>query len=624
MDLHIISSNAYLKRLLEDDRSSLRGQALVTRDWFVEKGIRAAGYEPVLLDGNLASSEAGELAGKAAHESCNWYKGKDGADFSIYRGISLADSAQQHFYHDIFTHLFSVVPNVMRLIERHGPEKIAYEYHESFRGSLNFNNEEVLLGLVARKYGVDFECVSTHESDATDELRLRHSTVLKRERGYVVNTIRTDRLRGLAFDAATAFQIMKHRAGTLLSGKRPCVFIDCSRGTLDFWEANAGRKDCSFIINRPLKGLRPNLVETTVAIKSYQGAGRYRKELDRINEDWRRFLLKNRGGFDYFGIDFSGYMDMEVRWAIENVFPALIEVIDKAFYVFKAAGVDCVLSQTDAPITYRYIYNVAKKLGIRNFVQPDGIRSTIEPGYRHADDVLAYSEAMRGDLASEGPGPRFHVAGNPGFQALYRKRIKSAVNSLPIRILIGMKAEGPQVIGHHYSGSNSFLEEILTALRPFRDRVRVTVRTNPGQSECLSEIKRLYLPLDDFEIQRGETIPFEMAARGQDLFIMTWTTAIVEAAILGKMVIYYANDSVFQYPPFDGSSELVTMRTPDALAEGVKEILGGRRERYLRFGEKAVIEEYTGPLERPSSIEVMRDLVLPAAKCKSVREPREA
>jgi len=625
MDLHIISSNAYLRRLLEENPAALRSQAIATRDWFVEKGIRAAGYEAIIVDNNLTVAEAGELAKKATQESCNWYKGKGNSDFSVYRGISLADSAQQHFYHDIFTHLFSLIPNVSKLVEKYSPKKIVYEHHESFRKSLNFNNEDILLGHIAEKYGIEFECVRTYETDAADALRNAHSTVLKRERDYIVRTIRTDRIRGLVFDAATTMQLIKHRARALLFGKKPCILTDCSRGTQDFWEAFSGDRDCTFIINRPLKGVLANLIEITVALKSHRGAFRYKKELDRIRKEWRQFLVNHKERFNYFGMDFSGYIDNEVSWAIENIFPALMEVTDKASAVFKKAGVDCLLSQTDSPITYRYIYNIAKKNGIRNFTQPDGIRSTIEPGYRHADNVLVYSEAMRSDLASEGVSSSFHVVGNPRFQAVYRQReSKGAEPALPLRVLIGMKAEGPQVIGHHYSSSNALLEEILRALRPFKDRIRITVRTNPGQSECLEQIKRLYLPQDDFEIQRGETIPFEVAAQGQDLFIMSWTTAIVEAAVLGKMVIYYANDAVFQYPPFDGASELAALRTNGELEEAIKEILNGGRERYLRFGKKDVMEKYAGPLEKPSAVEMMREAVLAPASGGRAQELRRA
>lgn len=105
---------------------------------------------------------------------------------------------------------------------------------------------------------------------------------------------------------------------------------------------------------------------------------------------------------------------------------------------------------------------------------------------------------------------------------------------------------------------------------------------------------------------------------------MTWTTAIVEAAILGKMVIYYANDSVFQYPPFDGPSELATLRTRDELTEAIGEILAGGREKYLRFGKRDVIEKYAGPLEKPSAVEMMREAVLPDARGRRAQELRRA
>ncbi len=581
----------------------------VTRDWFVEKEIRCAGYDVVILENHLDKSEVEKLTHQEMNELATWFIDDAGNDFSQYRGISLADSAIQHFCNGVFSKIFNFVPNVLKLIDIYKPKKIIYEYHLMYRKCIYFDNEDVLLKLICDKHGVELECIYTNSFDEIDEERYNQSPVLRRNKGYLGDSLSVGNIKNVILNLYNYFQIKKHQLKQKFGRKKVCIFTDNTRGTLDFKVfCENNNKNYLFILgNRPKSLLR----DTSILLKS--GGKIKHLELNSLRNKWKNFVrMKRNEKFVYFDIDFTSYIDLEVNWAIDNVFPKLINLIDKVVNYFSKVRIDLILTQSDSTIDYRYIFNIARKMNIKNYIHPDGPRFIIMIGARYAENILLYSTSTLNDYKVSGVKSNMFVVGNPPFQKLFKSSLNTQ-NAISTgnkkRILVGAKNEGPWILGNYLSSSIQFLEDILKGIYPLREHFEVTVRNNPAQSNFLNLLKNRHFKDYDFEIQEASKVPFLEAVHDFDIFILKWTTIVYEAAILGKLVIFYSDNNLFLYPPFDGKSELTTAGSPDELTTILKNILNGNFSDYLKFNKQDVLEKYVGPLDMPLSVGLMKNAI---------------
>ncbi len=614
MDIYIVSSMRHLKELLSPESACKDKNQLcvvfVTRDWFIAKEIKNAGLDVVSLDNNLDSCETKEIVARQMKELKTWFIDSAGNDFSIYRGVSLGDSAIHHFYLDVFPNLFCLAPNLIKLIDRYKPEKITYEYHKSYRESIYFDNEDLVIKLICAHHAIDFECIKTDLCDDLDIEKTKQSTSLQRKKRYIINSICVDKQKGYLLDIINKVYSVKHNIKQILNPNKLCIFTDANRGVEDFF--NVFNKDYNFIANRKFPNILKNITTSISSIKSCNPKDS--KELGSIREKWKQTIHSiSTNRFNYFGVDFATYINDEVNWAINNVFPPLIEVINKFFNILSSVKVDGILSQADSTIDSRYIYNIAKLKKIKNFVHPDGVRWNYAIGTRHAHNILLYSESNKKDFITEGVNSNIKVVGNPPFQSL-RKSLnnragKFVANGEKKKILIGAKNEAPWIVGFSMSSAACFIEEILDGIYPLRSYFDTTIRSNQGQGNCLDLLKRRYFSKHTFDIQSPEELPFTEAAKSADIFIGNASTTILEAAIMKKIVIYYCNDNVYKYPPFDGKSELATATSHGELTTILKNILNGHSQDCLKFNNQNVLERYIGPLDTPVSTDAMRKAI---------------
>ena len=266
MDIYIISSLAHFKQLKHKKHffcgfAGQRDYIFATRDWFAEREIEKSGYDVVILDDNLNKSEIEKLTREEMEKLSSWYKCDGGKGFSFYRGVSLADSAIQHFYHDVFSHIFSFIPNIQKLIHRFSPQKIIYEYHLSYRNSLYFNLEDKILKLVCDHYGIEFSCIYSDRFDEMDRKKYHLSEALKRKKDAMIRRVVVGPIKGMVIDVVNYIQIyVKHRFKQIIR-KRPCIFTDSSRGTNYFqkyWQ-----NKYNFIQSRRLGSFWTILQQTT-------------------------------------------------------------------------------------------------------------------------------------------------------------------------------------------------------------------------------------------------------------------------------------------------------------------------------------------------------------------------
>lgn len=615
MNLYIVSSIFHFKQFVRRGKNNISDNELmnyvfVTRDWFVEKEIRGAGYDAIILENHLDKNEVEKLTWQETNELTTWFIDDAGDDFSLYRSVSLADSAIQHFCNGVFSKIFNFVPNVLKLINIYKPKKIIYEYHVMYRKCIYFDNEDALLKLICDKHGIELECIYTDSFDEIDEERYKQSPVLQRNKDCLVNSLSVRNIKNVILNLYNYFQIKKHQLKQKFGRKKVCIFTDNTRGTSDFKRYCEKDKDYLFIVgNRPESLLRDT--GTSILLKS--GGKIKHQELDNIRNKWKNYVrTKSKERLVYFDIDLTSYIDLEVNWAINNVFPKLINLIDKVINYFSRVRIDLILTQADSTIDYRYIFNIARKMNIKNYIHPDGPRFIIMIGARHAENILLYSTSTLNDYKVSGVKSNMFVVGNPPFQKLFKSSLNTRNASSPgkkKRILVGAKNEGPWILGNYLSSSIQFLEDILKGIYPVRDHFEVTVRNNPNQSNFLNLLKDRYFEEYDFEIQEAGKVPFLEAVHDFDIFILKWTTIVYEAAILGKLVIFYSDNNLFLYPPFDSKSELTTARSPDELTTILKNILNDNFNDYLKFNKQDVLEKYVGPLDMPLSVGLLKNAI---------------
>lgn len=614
MDLYILSSIAHFNEIVEG-KSFGNGPKpesfqFVTRDWFVEQEVKKAGYNIISLDNNLDKAEIEKLTRQEMDSLNDWYKDKQWDDFSLYRGISLADSANHHFYHDIFSHIFNLIPNIQKLIKRFSPKKIIYEYNIAYRNSLNFNFEDKILKLACDCAGIEFSCIHTERLTETDQFKYDHSDILNKDRRAIIQGLTVNPFKGKLLDLLNYIHTsVFYRTKKFLS-PRPSIFTDSSRGTNYFrkyWQ-----NKYHFISNRRFRPLWSFYRNTSYVLRAHKRAYK-RDELDKIMIKWQHFLNDSDDShFQYFGVNLKSYFKEEVNWAIDNVFPCLMEVVDKGLWLFAKVKIDILFSQDDSTINGRYLCHIAKSRNVPVFVHPDGMRNSIEPPSRFSEYKLLFSRGMMADFRSEGFTRNLHIVGDPWLQISFGNNNGNSVKSSqqrPLKILICLKLDVPQVLGNDWSSSMRYLENILRGIDPVQAHFEVTCRNFPGTLTYMRLLKNNYFKAYPFHFQSADDVPFEKAIDEFDICITSWSTTAYESAIRDKIVIYYSDTNMFNYAPFDGKSELATASSPDEMTGILQNILEGNDSIYRIFNNPEVLEKYTGHLKKSDSVVVMDKVI---------------
>jgi hypothetical protein len=239
---------------------------------------------------------------------------------------------------------------------------------------------------------------------------------------------------------------------------------------------------------------------------------------------------------------------------------------------------------------------VCRARGIPSFLIINGLLAA-EYGdeSKHATMINAYSTIIRDHY--------FHgmtnvvCLGDPRMDA-YPAVPRRRHDPQRFTVTIGASGYNPTDLNSYVAVEFDFMHGALEALRRVRDRgadIRIVIKVRANGSKAqYGRFTEEYFPGLVAEIV--DTAPMRSILNATDLFVSIYSQTLFEASCMGIPAVYYRVGDVFKYPPFDGRAELVTVETVDALEKAIEDFRGGS-SRFAPFLDRAVMEQYVGPLD---------------------------
>ncbi len=165
-------------------------------------------------------------------------------------------------------------------------------------------------------------------------------------------------------------------------------------------------------------------------------------------------------------------------------------------------------------------------------------------------------------------------------------------------ISIGASGFNPLDLNSYVAVEFEFMYEVLTSLKELKNEgelfsIIIKVRPNGVLDQYKSFVKK-YFP--DMEINLLREVPMLDVLQNTDLYISIYSQTLFEASCLGIPVIYYKKDKEYLDTPFDGKSELVTVKTVSELKQAFVDFKNAH-SRFDGFLKRSVMEKYIGPLD---------------------------
>lgn len=172
------------------------------------------------------------------------------------------------------------------------------------------------------------------------------------------------------------------------------------------------------------------------------------------------------------------------------------------------------------------------------------------------------------------------------------------INRTHPTITIGTSGFSPVDLNSYVAVEFEFMHDVLSALQKMINNnspmdIIIKVRPN-GYEKQYSDFIATFFP--NLDVQLISTAPMKNVLDKTDLYITIYSQTLFEASCLGIPAIYYKKDAEIMYPPFDGTSELVTVASVDDLVQAFADFQSDDT-RYNAFLDRTVMERYIGPLD---------------------------
>jgi hypothetical protein len=227
-------------------------------------------------------------------------------------------------------------------------------------------------------------------------------------------------------------------------------------------------------------------------------------------------------------------------------------------------GVEAVLVPFDASPPVRLLVRVAQSLGIPTFGINDGYKGDeIQVEGLSTDVALAWSTAVADHYFVRHPG-RTIVTGNPKFSAL-RGGCWRPPEKPVLRVLVGSFTFSPVDLNCRRADPERFLDDVLTGLAAGRPAVsdEVVVKLHPADEPAHYRDLLERHPGLQIRLRTDGDVSEEFARA--DLYLTTYSTSLLEAAVTMPVIYYRVNDQRLG-PPFE-DDEFLRRRTASTPAE---------------------------------------------------------
>ncbi|WP_157671569.1 hypothetical protein [Francisella halioticida] len=189
------------------------------------------------------------------------------------------------------------------------------------------------------------------------------------------------------------------------------------------------------------------------------------------------------------------------------------------------------------------------------------------------------------------------VLGDPRMDT-YSSCKKNKINRIAPTITIGASGFNLIDLNSYIAVEFDFMYDVLSALDQIRKnetKINIIIKVRPnGFRLKYQELVEKYFK--DLSIVIEDKTPMLDVLQKTDFYISINSQTLFEASCLGVPVVYYKKDTETFDPPFNNSSELVTVSTVNDLIQVFYDFQNSS-ERYNDFLNYKVMEKYIGPLD---------------------------
>jgi hypothetical protein len=195
-----------------------------------------------------------------------------------------------------------------------------------------------------------------------------------------------------------------------------------------------------------------------------------------------------------------------------------------------------------------------------------------------------------------------YYLGDPRMDFYLNLKRKNIDRNMPI-VTIGTSGFNNLDLNSYLAIEFDFMFDVLTAFRTLKNKkylfsMLIKVRPNGVLDQYKSFVAE-YFP--DLPIDLVRDVAMIDVLRKSDLYISIYSQTLFEASCLGIPAIYFKKDKEYLDAPFDGKSELVTVRSVTELQKAFIDFKNSH-SRFDRFLKKPVMEKYIGPLDGKNTL----------------------
>jgi hypothetical protein len=211
---------------------------------------------------------------------------------------------------------------------------------------------------------------------------------------------------------------------------------------------------------------------------------------------------------------------------------------------------------------------------------------------KYATYINSYSESIKENYFK---GMKNIVAiGDPRMDNYSTPKIKKINREFPT-IVIGASGFNVSNLNSYTAVEFDFIYDILQAIQTFQKEVKIIIKVRPNgyKRQYLDFVSKYFNKLD---VDVVFSTQVRRVLEKSDLYISIYSQTLFEASCLGIPVIYYKKDTEVINPPFDGNSELVTIKNVQELIQALIDFQK-KHVKFNAFLKRSIMEKYIGPLD---------------------------
>lgn len=374
-------------------------------------------------------------------------------------------------------------------------------------------------------------------------------------------------------------------------GKKLLVFTG-DRFTLPVYQKLKDNKEWQFVLaGKTYPGRKLFMGENIPWLEEYISPVqilKFFKYLLDYNFKWRCFKKNFYNKFFYTNINFWNLSKNNLRNHFFITLPLMKLIYDTAFLkIFKKRR--AILLMSNDVIDYnRALWLAAKESNIKSIVIQHGL--LIEPNAHNkilVDKITGWGQASIEWYQRYGNDPsKIVVTGNPRFDSI--PTIKSRENKESEKmILVGTDFVGGFSTDDSALKNFNIIKTVYKAVKGEKN-IKVVVKIHPG--ETLSFYKNFLKRYPEIIITK---IDFYELLNSCDIFVSSYSTTILEAAIFKKPVILFKNFPKRDLVPFGKWGVAKEVRDEREMREAILQLINNSQEReIMRNNQEKFVKHY--------------------------------